>query len=137
MNPVLKEILDKGIVLDSKGRPRTLHDHITADGGKLIQDLVIKFKPNIIVEVGCAFGISSLYIAEALKEVGGTRHVILDPFQNDPDQWDGIGIRHLKTAGYWDNIDFHEIGSEIGLPRLLTEGLKDGSTGVFWFISTL
>jgi Methyltransferase domain len=69
--------------------------------------------------VGCAFGISSLYICEALREVNAAKHVIIDPYQHY--LWEDIGIANLRRAGHVDIIDFHEVFSYQHLARLTEE----------------
>lgn len=68
------------------------------------------------LEVGCAFGLSSLHICEALRNRPNASHIIVDPKQMDV--WHGIGVSHLERAG----IDFFDLipePSEFALPDLL------------------
>jgi predicted O-methyltransferase YrrM len=68
------------------------------------------------LEVGCAFGLSSLHICEALRSRPGASHTIIDPRQMDV--WHGVGVTHLERAG----IDFYSLisePSELALPNLL------------------
>ena len=124
MNSILQEIFKRGEVIDRQGKIRKLNSHISQDAGEWLQQLIRKHKPQRVLEVGCAYGISSLYIAEALKDIPGARHLILDPYQNDPAVWDGIGLKNLEKSGYRDLVDFMETPSEIGLPKLLEEHVK-------------
>jgi predicted O-methyltransferase YrrM len=124
VNAVLKEILDRGLVADAQGKERDVRDHVGPLCGKLIQDSIVKPNARVLVEVGCAYGISSLSIGEALRSSPGSRHIILDPLQNDPEYYNGIGLRNLSQAGYLDTVDFREVPSEVGLPQLLVEGVK-------------
>jgi predicted O-methyltransferase YrrM len=130
MNPVLAEILRSGEVRTIDGQPRQLHSNIDEAEGKFIQDVIRELKPKCSIEIGCAYGISSLFICEALADVGAERHIIIDPYQlgsghQGPDSgYEGIGLLNLKRAGLDRIVDFHGEVSFRCLPRLLEQGVK-------------
>jgi predicted O-methyltransferase YrrM len=74
------------------------------------------------VEVGLGYGISSLFICEALSQVQAERHIVIDPYQFPG--WGGIGLKNLKEAGYEGLVDFREVSSHLALPHLEAEGMK-------------
>jgi Methyltransferase domain len=84
-------------------------------------------RPQVSLEVGCAYGISSLYICEALREVNAAKHIIVDPYQHFPlgkgplSGFEGIGLANLKRAGYSDIIDFRAVPSYQHLSHLTEE----------------
>jgi predicted O-methyltransferase YrrM len=103
---------------DGKTYPLQKHAIDTAEGRFLSE--FIAGRPDIIraLEIGCAYGLSSLHIASALAGRPEARHVIIDPFESTA--WNGIGVTNLDRAG----IDFYELRekpSEIALPELLNE----------------
>ena len=55
------------------------------------------------IEIGCALGISSLYICDALSVLGQPSHTIIDPFQTT--RWESVGIRNLERR----NLDFYSL----------------------------
>jgi predicted O-methyltransferase YrrM len=122
MNEVLRSILDSNTVTNKSGIVRPLRGGISPDEGARIQELIRQHRPRVTLEVGCAYGISSLYICEALREVGGTKHIIIDPYQNRG--WEGIGFANLERAGYSDFIECHETTSYECLPMLLARGQR-------------
>ena len=67
------------------------------------------------------YGVSSLYICEALREVKAAKHIIMDPYQNS--DWEGIGLVNLRETGYSDLVDFHEVLSFQYLSCLTEEGV--------------
>jgi predicted O-methyltransferase YrrM len=90
--------------------------------GALLQRIVHDVKPRLSLEIGCAYGVSSLYICEALASArAAARHIVVDPFQST--QWRNIGRKNLRDAGFEPLVDFREERSEIALPRLLAEGV--------------
>jgi len=54
------------------------------------------------LEIGLAYGFSTIYFLAALEETGGGHHTAVDPFQlRESSPWKGIGLQHareLKTA---------------------------------------
>jgi predicted O-methyltransferase YrrM len=112
------------------GQLRQLHSNIDEAEGKFIQNVIRELKPKCSIEIGCAYGISSLFICEALADVGAERHIIIDPYQlgsghEGPDSgYEGIGLLNLKRAGLDRIVDFHAELSFRCLPRLLEQGVK-------------
>ena len=134
MNAVLSEILETGVTKTASGTGTVkLHSSISASEGQFLQGLVRELDPTITLEVGLAYGISALYICEALNVRAGTQHIAIDPNQNgviDVDQhgsarghsWGGIGIANLRRAGYGDIVRLIEAPSYRALAALESSG---------------
>lgn len=90
---------------------------ISSNEGMFLQRVIGVMKPRICLEIGLAYGVSTLFICEALRKVGASKHIVIDPWQNTV--FRGIGLRNLRQAGYEDLIEFVEEPSEIALPKLL------------------
>ncbi len=120
MNEVLRSIVSTGSVMSEDGKTHTVHSGISQEEGNFLQEMIRSTRPQVSLEVGCAYGISSLYICEALREVNATKHIIIDPYQHS-ERWEGIGLANLRRAGYADIIDFHEGLSYQYLSRLTEE----------------
>jgi predicted O-methyltransferase YrrM len=122
MNSVLKQILDTGIVSDGTKTAR-LHSNMQRDEGELIQQLIANVKPSMTLETGMAYGVSTLYVCEALSRLPQpTRHIAVDPVQSTG--WQGLGRYNIRQAGYEAMVQVIEEGSEIALPRLLAGGTR-------------
>jgi predicted O-methyltransferase YrrM len=136
MNAVLADILTSQQVTDGVSSFSLRHPDfpdlavaVDPAEGAWLQQIVDDVKPIRSLEIGCAYGVSSLYICEALActhESAGhagcpPRHIVVDPFQST--QWRGIGVRNIRDAGFAAMVDFREERSEIALPRLLEEGV--------------
>lgn len=117
MNPVLAEMLATGTVATPDGSSVKLDHNISAEEGAAIQRLICDVKPRVTLEVGCAYGLSTLFICEALAAVGGERHIIIDPDQEHG--WKGIGLFNAKRAGFGDLIEFRGEPSYLALPSLV------------------
>jgi predicted O-methyltransferase YrrM len=116
MNSTLEQVLTTRKVTGANGQTHDLHAEISPEEGQLLTELIRKYKPTNTLEIGCAYGISSLYICEALSHQNDHWHTIIDPYQST--QWHGIGRENLERAEYY----FHtliERTSEIALPLLI------------------
>jgi predicted O-methyltransferase YrrM len=120
---VLEEIRRRRSVTDAGGTQYPIEKHgIDVAEGGFLKDFIAA-RPDITrtLEIGCAYGFSSLHIASALTGRPGARHVIIDPMESTT--WNGIGVINLDRAG----VDFYELReevSEIALPGLLKEGAE-------------
>jgi predicted O-methyltransferase YrrM len=77
----------------------------------------------VSLEVGLAYGVSALFICDALNKTPNTRYIVIDLAQlGHP--WEGDGLYNLKKAGYDDIIEFHNRESQLALPQLEASGLK-------------
>jgi len=117
MQDTIREIYQKGTVVGQSGTVHALHSAMDPQEGEFLFNL-IRDDASITktLEVGCAFGLSSLHICMATHGRDGALHTIIDPFQMT--EWDGAGIRNLESAGM---TSFHlmQLKSEFALPQLL------------------
>jgi len=102
---------------DAEGTFTQLHSSVTDMEVGFLNDLIAMCRPRTSLEVGCAQGISSLAICEAIGEDAG--HTIIDAFQST--EWKGHGVHNLRAAGF-SNFRLIEQRSEFALPRLCEEG---------------
>jgi predicted O-methyltransferase YrrM len=120
---LISEIRQQRTVSDADGNSYPICNHgIDAAEGGFLSEFITK-RPNITrtLEIGCAYGFSSLHIAGATAGRNGARHMIVDPFQST--DWKAIGVTNLDRAG----IDFYELreeASELALPELVGEGAQ-------------
>jgi predicted O-methyltransferase YrrM len=92
----------------------------------ILNRLLMHKKPSRTLEVGFAFGASTLLFANAHRYLGhvGRQHVAIDPFQVGP--FDSVGLQNIAAAGLADHLDFRSTLSSIELPRLLDNGDRFG-----------
>jgi hypothetical protein len=67
---------------------------ISVEEGLALYALCVEGRVTQTLEVGLAYGFSTVYLLAALERNGGGRHVAIDPYQHT--DWDGIG---MTTAG--------------------------------------
>jgi predicted O-methyltransferase YrrM len=134
MNTVLAEIVETGVTKTANGSSTVkLQYSISASEGQFLQQLVRQLDPTVSLEVGLAYGVSALFICDALNARNGTQHIAIDPNQtiaidpNDPsrgDSWGGIGISNLRRAGYGDIVRLIEAPSYRALAELERSGQR-------------
>lgn len=137
MNSVLAEILDSRRVQRPDGGYVELESNISAEDGAYLQEIIAELRPLRTIEIGMAYGISTMFICEALAAVNGAKHIVIDPYQRSvPDTlvgsdlqpadpgWESLGLYNVERAGYSKLIEFHEEPSYLALPRLVAEGAK-------------
>jgi len=124
MNSVLEEIVNTGYAIAEDGKMvEIMPESICPEEGRYIQKLVSDLDPTVTLEIGMAFGISSLYICDALKRKDATKHIIIDP-QDSAAPWFKIGLNNLRKSGYGNIIEHLDMRSHEALPQLLSRGQK-------------
>jgi predicted O-methyltransferase YrrM len=122
MNSVLEGIIKSGQVRPVEGSGAlALHSSVSQEDGSFLQDLVRELDPRVGLEVGLAYGVSALYICDALRVREGTQHIVVDPCQNS-EPWNGVGIANLRRAGFGDMVRLIEKPSYSALPELYLAG---------------
>ncbi len=128
MIPVLEKILRSQKVYSDDGECLALGGNIPLDSGLFLQKLILENRPHCSLEIGMAYGISTLFICEALQSCGAGKHIIIDPgqFKSTPTQpsYRGIGMKHVREAGLDHLVTFIEEPSELALPSLLAQGTR-------------
>jgi predicted O-methyltransferase YrrM len=127
MTTVLEQILSTQSVSDGTATLPLRHPdfpdlpvHVDETEGAFLQSIIRRLQPDTTLEIGFAYGISTLYICEELSTLNKpVRHIVTDPFQST--QWRGIGVRNVRQAGFEHIMDFREERSEQLLPRLLAD----------------
>jgi predicted O-methyltransferase YrrM len=114
--------MKSGYVKSPSGNLIKVRSGITQEEGEFLAEIIAELKPSVTLEVGLAYGISALFICEAIKKYPYARHIIIDPNQNT--SFGGLALYSLRRAGYQEIIDFYEKPSQTVLPQLETMGVK-------------
>src|SRR4051812_22036152 len=112
-------MLNTGTTLDREGNEVPVHSQIGRELSEAIARTVQERQPALSIEVGMAFGFSTL----AMLSAGG-RVVSIDPNQLAPDEYDGLGVLAVERAGYADRHRLIPEPSYLGLPQLLRDGTR-------------
>jgi predicted O-methyltransferase YrrM len=113
---------DPQIGSDGKRYPLDPNVKISIGKGLGLQRLCRAVNAKRTLEIGCAYGFSTLYFLSGICSQEGASHVAIDPFQNR--HWHGIGVRNVRAVGKESAFRLVEELSVTGIPRLISEGLQ-------------
>ncbi len=120
MNALIDEIYRTRTVTAKDGRTFELHSEVDPREGALLHRIVADDSSVVrTLEVGAGFGLSALFICEALKGRPGAQHLMIDPLQQQ--LWGGAAVANLERAGF-NFFRLFEQNSEIVLPKMLQDG---------------
>lgn len=122
--PILRGIYEAGVTYDGHGRAHEITSAVSPEQGERLYRLVLSGRPCVTLEIGLACGLSALYICRGLRDVGGRKHIAIDPYQSE--RFSSAGISTLQRAGYGKLVELHEERSDRCLPRLVDEGVQVG-----------
>lgn len=121
--PVIEEILVGRSAVTLAGEKITVHSDIGLGHAEALYETILKARPATVLEVGMAFGVSSLAILTALREINQNGRLLsVDPVQT-PD-WKGCGLASIARGGLKEWHEMHEEFDYKELPRLLASGSK-------------
>ena len=124
LHPLLARLYAEGTLIGSGGEVVRVTSHVPPDEALLLYRVVDRSRADAALEVGMAFGVSSLALADALEKRGaGGRLVVMDPAQHDP-VWRGLGLAQIEAAGLRERVEFHERPSQAVLPELWQAGRR-------------
>lgn len=100
----------------------TEHDYrkvsISRQEGEFLWDQIREQRYEKTIEIGCALGVSSLYICDATSQFANPSHTIIDPYETS--HWSRVGIQNLQAHGV-SSFNLLEEPSELALPKLLAK----------------
>ena len=122
-NDVLQEIFKTFTVLDENDQIQPLNFNISIPHANALYRTILKNKPRVVLEVGMAYGISSLVIGTALNNITPKgRFISIDPFQSE--HYHNIGMHNLQRGNLSGNHQLIEQVDYLALPKLIEEGLE-------------
>jgi predicted O-methyltransferase YrrM len=124
MHPYLEQLQRTGLVVAPDGTEHPVNSHVSQAEGELLQRVIREIKPAVSLEIGVAFGVSTMFICEALQGVGARKHIAIDPGPvvrpgTQTLERCGLGLLNVERCGYRDLVEFMEAPSERVLPALL------------------
>lgn len=121
MNSLLNDIYRSGVVITAEGEElQALPMGIPQTMAGALYRITRENKAQQTLEIGMAYGLSSLSICQALRDNGGGRHVAIDPWQST--EFKSIGMLNLQKANLADLVDLYEQPSHLVLPDFLQQG---------------
>lgn len=120
MNSLLDEVYRTGIVTTDEGQEfQALPMGVPRPLAETLYQIIRQNNLQQTLEIGMAYGLSSLSICQALRDNGGGRHTAIDPSQST--EFKSIGMHNLQKANLADLVDFYELPSHLVLPDLLRQ----------------
>jgi len=121
VNQLIRQIYETGLVEDRDGRKYdAFPSSISHDDGAAIYKAVRDFRALRTLETGMAYGLSSLFMLQAVKDNGGTLHVSIDPYQEA--WWHNVGLANVERAGFAASHRFFAAPSYNAMPELIEAG---------------
>jgi predicted O-methyltransferase YrrM len=123
INSVLEKIYVTNHVEDNQGNSINVFLVATPQiVAEYLYEFVQSYNCNQTLEIGMAYGLSSVAICQAHADKGFGSHIAIDPFQNKG--WKSVGLLNVKSAGLAEKLRFIEASSVIALPQLVAEDEK-------------
>lgn len=122
LDKILEAVVGRGTVTGPDGSLHALPPiAIPPREGEALSRWVAHEQAASSIETGFGYGISTLYIFSGLlsRSDANFRHVALDP--NQITAFSSLGLRLVGEAGLTDRLEFHEEGSELALPRFVSQ----------------
>jgi predicted O-methyltransferase YrrM len=96
---------------------------ISIEQGHLLAKLHALIKPKVSIEIGLAYGFSTLFILDASFQTNcAGRHIAVDPFQET--MWHGIGHQAVKELNFDSKFELIPETSVVALTDLCKKGVK-------------
>ncbi|GEO07618.1 class I SAM-dependent methyltransferase [Segetibacter aerophilus] len=131
MLQTLSEIFKlKTIEIDESGERIPLHSHTSKEQGEFLQDMFDLINPNTSLEVGFAYGISTLFILEKHRQNNSSErcHIVIEP----DSYWGAAAVHNIQKEGL---IKYLEIKKDFS-DRILTSLYLQNHRIQFAYIDT-
>ena len=86
--------------------------------------MVRRLRPSRTLEIGMAWGLSTLFLCQALEDNGGGDHTAIDPYQAGA--FKHQAVFNIDRAGLSHRLTVIEDSSQLVLPRFITENQRFG-----------
>ena len=121
MNQLLESVFSSKIFLTSNGKKISIHSETPKSQCEFLQQIIRDNGFASSLEIGFAYGLSTLAITEEIV-INNGKHVVIDKFEIT--DWEGVGIDLIKQAGYSKSVEFHEEFCYKVLPKFLEDGRR-------------
>ena len=116
-NPFIRNLLENRQCSSPSGALVPLVGDIRLEYAEALYEFVRSHKPRRILELGMAFGVSTLVMLAALEENGGEGEVVsIDPFQ---DHFQRCGIANVRLSGLSRRHTLMAEPDWVALPQLV------------------
>jgi predicted O-methyltransferase YrrM len=100
-------------------RPDT---RISVEEGVSLCRLCRDIRAERTMEIGCAYGFSTLYFLAAISSNPAATHTAIDPYENNG--WAGIAVQNARAMGMDKSFRLIEETSFLAVPRMISDGTQ-------------
>jgi len=121
-NPILREAYQEGTVEHPDGHKIEVTANVNPYCCQGLYRFVCDHKPDLAMEIGMAYGVSTLTTLSAMEEVGKGRLISIDPYIG----WDTgceVALHQIQRAGLSHRHEHRRLCSYEALPALMSEQL--------------
>lgn len=112
-----------GRVQHPNGKYRDVVANISEQNSRALRDFVVERRPELVIEIGMAYGVSTLSILDGLRRNGEGRLISIDPYDGWP-TGRVIALHQVERAGVAELHEHLHECSYTALPRLLRAGAR-------------
>lgn len=121
VNSLIDHIYATACVEDADGNRFSLFPvAVSQEDGLALYHLIRATQAQTTLETGMAYGLSTLFMCQALCDNGAGSHTAVDPSQRI--RWKSIGLLNVERAGLGCFLRFMEAPSDRALPQLALAG---------------
>jgi len=121
VNSLIDHIYASQYVEDADGHRLPLFPTaVSQEDGLALYNLIRTTQAQRTLETGLAYGLSTLFMCQALCDNGAGSHTAVDPSQRT--RWKSIGLLNVERAGLDRFLRFLEAPSDRALPELALAG---------------
>jgi predicted O-methyltransferase YrrM len=123
MLKTLETIFERGTIeINEQGDRIPLHSNTSKEQGLFLQKIFDKIKPSKSLEVGFAYGISSLFILEKHREYGSAEraHLVIEP----DNYWGNAAVHNIEKEGLSSYLQIRKNYSDKILTKLFHENYR-------------
>ena len=108
--------------LDGQDHELRVDTRISVEEGACLYRLCRDVKAQRTMEIGCAYGFSTLYFLAAISSNPAATHTAIDPYENSG--WGGIAVQNARAVGMDKSFRLIEEKSFLAVPRLISDGTQ-------------
>jgi predicted O-methyltransferase YrrM len=108
--------------LDGQNHELRLDTKISVEEGAYLYRLCRDTRAERTMEIGCAYGFSTLYFLAAISSNPDATHTAIDPYENN--SWAGTAVQNARTLGMDKSFRLIEEKSFLAVPRLISDGTQ-------------
>jgi len=126
IHPVAEEVITTRRAPLRDGSVVDASSFVSRESCQLLYELAERSGARQGVEIGMAFGVSTVCLADALRGIAGAeaRLISFDPTQRHADSWNGAGLWQVERAGLSAVVELRDETSQRGLPKLVDSGYR-------------